>query len=175
MSQHSYVSPFREHHPRIEEDVYVDVSARIIGNVILQGGSAVWPGAVLRGDDASVYVAERTMIMDHVLLEGPLGHSVILEKEVIVSHKACIHGAVIGTGAFIGIGAIILEGVEVGEYSLIGPGAVIPPGTKIPARSVVVGHPAKIIREISSVEIETIRHQHDHLVRKAQEYRQLIV
>jgi carbonic anhydrase/acetyltransferase-like protein (isoleucine patch superfamily) len=175
MTNRSFVSPFRDHHPRIEEDVYVDVSARIIGNVTLLGGAAVWPGAVLRGDDSSIYVAEGVMVMDQVLLEGPTGHPIILEKNVTVSHKACIHGAVIGEAAFIGIGAIVLDGVEIGEYSLIGPGAVIPPGVKIPPRSVVVGHPGKIIRQISDVEIKTIRRQHEHLVKKAQEYRTGIV
>ena len=175
MARTSFISPFRDHHPRIDANVYVDITARIIGHVTLKESCAVWPGAVIRGDDSSIYAAERVMIMDQVLLEAPTGHPIILEKDVTVSHKACIHGAAIGAGTLVGIGAIILEGAEIGEFCLIGPGAVVPPGTKIPSKSVVLGHPAKIIREISSVEMETIRLAHENLVKKAQEYRLEIV
>ncbi len=158
--------------PQIAEDVWIDPSARLIGNITLKAGSSIWPGAVLRADDGRIIIGKRSAVLDLCLIEAPNGSIVTIEDEVLISHKACIHGAVVETGALVGIGAIVLDGAVVRKNALVGAGAVVPPGMEIPAGRLALGQPARIIRSLSAEEIQRTLAQVNELCRKAVLYRE---
>lgn len=171
-SDWSYITAFNGYSPRIDPSAFVDISVRLIGRVTLARGVTVWPGAVLRADDEEIHVGEGSAILDMSLLEAPAGHPVIVEPGALVSHMVCLHGAVVKTGALVGIGAIVLDGAVVGEGSLVGAGALVPSGMEVPSGVLVLGQPAKIIRELKSSERNTVDRQLADLSTKAATYRQ---
>jgi carbonic anhydrase/acetyltransferase-like protein (isoleucine patch superfamily) len=126
---------------------------------------------VLRADDDEIRVGEGSAILDMSLLEAPAGRPVVVEPGALVSHMACLHGAVVKTGALVGIGAIVLEGAVVGEGSLVGAGALVPPGMEVPSGVLVLGQPAKVIRRLKPAERETVDRQLAGLKAKAEIYR----
>jgi carbonic anhydrase/acetyltransferase-like protein (isoleucine patch superfamily) len=172
MQKRPYISPFAGRHPRIHPDAFVDISARLIGRVILEAGASVWPGAVLRADDEEIRVGAASAILDLCLLEAPAGRPVVVEAGALVSHHACLHGAIVRGGALVGIGAIVLDGAVVGEGALVGAGALVPPGMEVPPGVLVLGQPAKVVRELRPSERENVVRQLADLRAKAEIYRQ---
>jgi carbonic anhydrase/acetyltransferase-like protein (isoleucine patch superfamily) len=170
MPSSPFVTAFGDHRPIIATQVFVDRSARLIGQVELAPGSSVWPGAVLRADDARIRVGEGSAVLDMALLEAPQGCPVLIAPEALVSHKACLHGARVERGALVGIGAIVLDGAVVGAGALVGAGAVVPPGMAIPPATLVLGQPAKVIRELRDEERQRTRAQLAEVAAKAAQY-----
>lgn len=165
------ITAFDGHRPQIDPQAWVDVAARIIGRVSLAAQVTIWPGAVLRADDESITVGEGSAVLDLALIEAPTGHPVVIEPGALVSHQACVHGATIKSGALVGIGAIVLDGAVVGEGALVGAGAVVPPRMEVPAGSLVLGAPAKVIRELKPAEKAMVAGQLADLQHKAEIYR----
>jgi carbonic anhydrase/acetyltransferase-like protein (isoleucine patch superfamily) len=129
---------------------FVASNAVVIGCVKVEAGASIWYGAVVRGDVELIEIGEKTNIQDGAIIHGDPGLPTILEGYVTVGHRAVIHSAYIEKGCLIGIGAIILDGVRVGTGSIIGAGCVV---TKdVPPHSLMVGLPAKRLREVSSEE-----------------------
>jgi len=166
----SYITAFKGHAPLIDPSVFVDISTRLIGRVTLASGVTVWPGAVLRADDEEIRVGKGSAKLDMSLLEAPAGRPVVVEPGALVSHMACLHGAVVKTGALVGIGAIVLDAAVVGAGSLVGAGTLVPPGMEAPSGVLVLGQPAKVIRELKPVERETVNRQLADLRAKAAIY-----
>jgi carbonic anhydrase/acetyltransferase-like protein (isoleucine patch superfamily) len=134
----------------ISKAAFVATNAVIIGSVKIASDVSVWYGAVVRGDSERIEIGECTNIQDGAVLHGDPGQPTILEDYVTVGHRAVVHGAYIERGSLIGIGAIVLNGVRVGAGSIIGAGAVV---TKdVPPKSLVVGIPCKILRQVSDEE-----------------------
>jgi carbonic anhydrase/acetyltransferase-like protein (isoleucine patch superfamily) len=128
-----------------------------MGRVIVSAGVSIWYGAVVRGDVERIEIGDRTNIQDGAILHGDPGKPTVLEDHVTVGHRAVVHSAYIESGSLIGIGAIILDGVRVGRGSIIGAGAVV--NKDVPPLSLVVGVPAKRLREVSEEEAaELIEH-----------------
>jgi carbonic anhydrase/acetyltransferase-like protein (isoleucine patch superfamily) len=115
-------------------------------------------------------VGERSVILDKVLIESPKDHPVVIERRVLVSHGAILHGCVVREGALIGIGAIVLDGAEVGRRSIVGAGSLVPPGMKIPDHSLTLGLPAKVVRGLSEVEQQRAEEQLDEAYGKSRKY-----
>lgn len=143
--------------PDLSPAAFVAANAVVIGWVEIAAGVNIWYGAVLRGDLERIEIGEYTNIQDGAILHGDPGQPTILEDHVTVGHRAVVHSAYIERGSLIGIGAVVLDGVRVGAGSIIGAGAVV---TKdVPPRSLVVGVPAKRLREVSESEAkELIEH-----------------
>jgi carbonic anhydrase/acetyltransferase-like protein (isoleucine patch superfamily) len=165
--------PFRGKSPHVEEGVFVDPSSRVMGDVTLRSGASVWPLAVLRADSEAIIIGENSAILDKALIEAPMGHRVLVEEEVIISHGAILHGCTIQRGALIGIGTIVLDGAEVGRDSIIASGSVVPPGTRIPEGSLAMGVPAKVVRSLSEKEMTEKRKQLAELLEKSEQYRKI--
>ena len=143
--------------PDLSLAAFVAENAVVVGRVKLAPGSSIWYGAVVRGDIERIEIGENTNIQDGAILHGEPGKPTILEDCVTVGHRAVVHSAYIERGSLIGIGATILDGVRVGAGSIVGAGAVV--NKDVPPRSLVVGVPAKILREVSQVEAaELIEH-----------------
>ena len=167
----SRITAFGGHAPAIDPLAWVDVSARIIGRVVLEAGATVWPGAVLRADDEEIRVGRGSAVLDLCLLEAPRGRPVVVAPGALVSHQACLHGAKVAPGALVGIGAIVLDGAEVGEGALVGAGAVVPPGMRVPPGVLALGAPAKVIRELTPDERRQVARQLADLAATAAAYR----
>ena len=159
------------HQPLIDPQAWVDIAARIIGRVSLAAGVTIWPGAVLRADDEAIAIGQDSAVLDLALIEAPSGHPVVVEPGALVSHQACVHGATIKSGALVGIGAIVLDGAVVGEGARVGAGAVVPPRMEVPAGVLVLGAPAKVIRELKPAERAMVAGQLAELRAKAAIYR----
>lgn len=156
------ISPWPE--PDMLQAAFVAPSAVVIGQVCLGPGASVWPTAVLRGDVERIEIGAHSNVQDGSVLHGDPGQPTVLEAYVTVGHRAVIHSAHIERGSLIGIGAIVLNGVRVGAGSIIGAGSVV---TKdVPPRSLVMGIPGKVVREVSEQQaadlIEHARH-YEHL------------
>lgn len=143
--------------PDLSPAAFVAPNAVVIGWVKIAAGVNIWYGAVLRGDLERIEIGECTNIQDGAILHGDPGQPTILEDHVTVGHRAVVHSAYIERGSLIGIGAVVLDGVRVGAGSIIGAGAVV--NKDVPPRSLVVGVPAKRLREVAESEAkELIEH-----------------
>lgn len=150
--------------PDLSQAAFVAGNATVIGDVAIAPGVSIWYGAVVRGDVEKIVIGASTNIQDGAILHGDPGQPTILEDHVTVGHRAVVHSAYIERGSLIGIGATVLDGVRVGSGSIIGAGAVV---TKdVPPRSLVVGIPGKVLRELSQEEV-------DHLIDHAKKYEKL--
>lgn len=165
------ITPFRDKTPAIHPDAFVDRSARVIGDVIINKGANIWPMAVLRADSAEIIIGRNAAILDLVLIEAPAGFPVTIEMEALISHRAVIHGAQVKSGALVGIGSIILDGAIISSGSIIGAGSLVPPGTRIPPNSLVMGMPGKIVRETTEDERARILAQINELYAKSRHYK----
>jgi len=174
MSLKAMITPFQGHTPLIASQAFVDPSVRLIGRVTLKSGASVWPGAVLRADEEEIVVGEESAVLDLCLLEAPLGHPVVVEPGALISHQVCLHGARVCKGALVGIGAIVLDGAVVGECSIIGSGALVPPGMEVPPGKLMLGQPARPIRDVKPLEREGVISQLAQLKEKAQLYREIL-
>lgn len=164
------VSSFDGHNPEIDAHAFVDISARVIGEVGIEEGASVWPMAVIRADSAPIRVGQGSAILDLALLEAPEGFPVEIGPSSIVSHSAVVHGATVETRALVGIGAIVLDGAVVSSGSIVAAGAVVPPKMRIPPDSLVMGAPARVVRETTAEERRRIAEQVEELLRKSRMY-----
>lgn len=142
--------------PKIDETVFIAESADIIGNVTIGRNSSIWYQGVLRGDDQPITIGENTNIQDGSVVHTGWEIPTVVGNNVTVGHKALIHGCTIGDNTLIGMGSIILDGAEVGEFTIIGAGSLVPPGKKIPSGVLALGSPAKVIRELTQEEKDSI-------------------
>ena len=148
----SYWSP-----PDLSQVAFVAPNAVVIGQVLLAAGVSIWYGAVVRGDIERIEIGKCTNIQDGAIVHGDPGKPTILEDYVTVGHRAVVHSAYIERGSLIGIGAVVLDGVRVGSGSIVGAGAVV--SRDVPPLSLVVGVPAKQLRDVSPDEAaELVEH-----------------
>ncbi len=133
--------------PTIDPSCYVAPEAIIIGDVVIDKGCSIWSYAVIRGDLSSVRIGEGSSIQEHCQIHGNPGKPTIIGKNVSVGHAAIIHAAKVDDFVIVGMNSCILDGAEIGSGSIIGAGAVVTENMKIPEGSLVVGVPAKIIRQ----------------------------
>ena len=138
--------------PTIHPNAFIHSAAHVIGDVTLGARVSVWPTAVLRGDTEPIVVGEDSNIQDGSVLHVDRGVPCTIGARVAVGHRAIVHGATVHDDCLIGMGAILLNGVVVGSGSIVGAGAVCREGMIIPPNSLVVGVPARVIRETSDIE-----------------------
>lgn len=159
-----------EHRPDIHESVYVAQSAEVIGQVTLKADASVWYQAVLRGDTDQLEVGEGSNIQDGAVLHADPGFPLKVGQRVTVGHQAMLHGCTIGDGSLIGIQAVILNGAVIGENCLVAAGAVVKEGAEFPPNSLIVGAPAKVVRELDHKAIEGMRCNAVGYVEKARQH-----
>ena len=145
-------------------------NATVIGKVTLGKDVGIWFGAVVRADKDRIVIGDRSNIQDNCVLHTTTGHPVLVGNDVSVGHGAILHGCTLSDRVLIGMGAIVLNGAKVGEGTLIGAGAVVTEGMDVPAHSVVVGVPAKIIKQTTDAQRDHIRNNAASYVDLAGEY-----
>ncbi len=157
-----------EHQPQIHDSAYVAPQATVIGKVVLKENSSIWPGATLRGDNEPIVIGAGSNVQEGAVLHTDPGSPLTVNDNVTVGHQAMLHGCTVGEGSLIGIQAVVLNNAVIGKNCLIGACALVTTGMTIPDRSMVLGSPAKIIRELSDEEIAGMhRGIHSYVARAA--------
>ena len=168
------IKKFRGKSPVIPDSCYISESVDLIGDVTLGENVSLWFGTVVRGDMHFITIGNRSNIQDNSVVHVTTDISPTrIGSEVTVGHNAIIHGATIEDRCLIGMGAIIMDDAVVGEGSIVGAGAVVPPNMMIPPRSLVVGLPAKIVRQTSDEELEMIIERAQHYIDFSQKYKNI--
>ncbi|SDN38162.1 Carbonic anhydrase or acetyltransferase, isoleucine patch superfamily [Fictibacillus solisalsi] len=148
--------PFNGKTPQIDESAFTAPGVHIIGDVTIGKESSIWFNSVLRGDEGPITIGDRCNIQDNCTLHLYEQFPLVLEDEVSVGHNVILHGCTVRKGALIGMGATILDGAEIGEQAFIGANTLVPSGKKIPPRTMVMGSPGKVVRELTDKDLELI-------------------
>ena len=153
--------------PRIADSAWVADSARVIGNVELAEDASVWFGAVLRGDTEPLRVGKGSNVQDGSVIHADVGYPVTLGENVTVGHQVTLHGCTVGDGSLIGIRAVVMNGAKIGRNCLVGAGSLVTEGKEFPDGSLIMGTPAKVVRQLTPEQIETLKRSGQNYVRNA--------
>ena len=153
-----------------EGRVWIAPSAVVTGDVILKNDVNIWYGAVLRGDIENISIDEGTNIQDNSVLHTDFGLQLIIGKRITVGHSVILHGCTIEDDSLIGMGATILNGAHIGKNSIIGANSLITEGKQIPERSLVMGSPGKVVRQVTDDEIKAIHENAKRYVQNSKRY-----
>jgi carbonic anhydrase/acetyltransferase-like protein (isoleucine patch superfamily) len=156
--------------PQLAADAWVAESAEVIGKVELHQDVSIWPKVVIRGDNDLIQIGEGSNVQDASVLHTDPGYPLIIGKHVTVGHQVMLHGCHIGDGSLIGIGAVILNGAKIGKNCLVGAGALVTEGKEFPDGSMILGTPAKAVKELTSEQISDINDIAGRYVKNAQRY-----
>ena len=157
--------------PHIAESAWVADSAEVIGRVTLGKDASVWFGAVLRGDSDSITIGEGSNVQDASVLHADAGVPLVVGCNVTIGHQVLLHGCTIGDESLIGIGAVVLNGAKIGRNCLVGAGALVTEGKEFPDGSMIIGSPAKAVKQLSPEQIEGLRHSARHYVDNARRFK----
>jgi carbonic anhydrase/acetyltransferase-like protein (isoleucine patch superfamily) len=166
------ILPYADVWPRIDPTAFVAPGAHIVGDVTLGPRSSVWFCAVVRGDSAPVRIGDGTNVQDGSVLHTDAGKPCTVGDECTIGHRAIVHGCTVGNGSLIGMGAVVLSGAVIGEESLVAAGSLVPEGKEFGPRSLLMGAPARVVRELTEDDLERmIRPGVRNYQRYAQAYR----
>jgi carbonic anhydrase/acetyltransferase-like protein (isoleucine patch superfamily) len=157
--------------PELEASAWVADSAQVIGKVRMGALCSVWYGAVLRGDNEFITLGARTNVQENCVLHTDPGFPMNLGDDVTVGHQVMLHGCTVGDGTLIGIQAVVLNGAKIGKNCLVGAGAIVTEGKEFPDNSLILGAPAKWIKEISAEQILQVKGAAASYVDNAQRHR----
>jgi len=158
--------------PKIAASAYIDPSAQVIGDVIVGERSSIWPNVTARGDTNFIRIGDESNVQDNSVLHCDPGiFPLEIGNRVTVGHLAMLHGCTIGDDCMIGIGAVVLNGAKIGNGSVVAAGAVVPEGAEVPPKSMVMGVPAKVKRQLTEDERQRFRDNARHYVEAAQIYK----
>ena len=156
--------------PQLLGSNYIAANATVIGDVVLGNNASVWWNVVIRGDNDRITLGENVNIQDGSVLHTDEGVPLTLEKDVSVGHMAMLHGCTVKEGSLIGIKAVVLNRAVIGRECLIGANALIAEGKVIPDRSLVIGAPGRVVRQLSDDEVKMMRGIARHYVENASRY-----
>ncbi|NNF56952.1 MAG: gamma carbonic anhydrase family protein [Rhodothermaceae bacterium] len=165
------IDAFLGHMPRFDATNYIAPTAAVIGDVTLGEGASIWFGASLRGDVHWIEVGTGSNVQDNATVHVSRGtHPALIGERVTIGHNAVVHGCTIQDDVLIGMGAVVLDGAVIGAGSIVGAQALVTMGTVVPSRSLVLGAPARVIRELRDEEVERNRANARHYVRMSRMY-----
>ena len=157
--------------PQVDPTAWIADSAEVMGHVTLGPDASVWFGCVLRGDTESMTIGEGSNIQDLSVLHADFGLPLTIGRHVTVGHKVMLHGCTIGDESLIGIGAVVLNGAKIGKNCLVGAGALVTEGKEFPDGSMIVGAPARVVRQLTPEQIEGLRQSAQHYIDNARRFR----
>ena len=177
MRNPSTLTPYLGVAPQLGRDVYIDVSARIIGDVTLGDDASVWPGTVIRGDVNSIRIGAGTNVQDLSVLHvshksswDPGGAPLIIGDRVTIGHKVILHGCTIGDECLIGMGAIVMDKVVIQPRVLVGAGSLVPEGRVLESGYLYLGSPARRVRALTEQELAHFPYSAQHYIRLKNNY-----
>lgn len=162
---------FGDWQPERAADAYIAPSAQVMGRVRLAARSSVWFGAVLRGDNEPIDIGEGSNVQDGAVLHTDPGFPLTVGAGVTIGHQVMLHGCHIGDGSLIGIQAVVLNGARIGRNSLVGAGALVTEGKVFPDGVLILGSPAKVVRELDEAAIARLRLNAQVYVQRAADFR----
>jgi len=157
--------------PQVAESAWVADSAEVMGNVHLAADTSIWFGAVLRGDNDPITIGAGTNVQDGSVLHSDFGQPLTLGERVTVGHKVMLHGCTVGDESLIGIGAVVLNGARIGRNCLVGAGALVTEGKEFPDGSMILGSPAKAVRQLTPEQIQGLRGSAEGYIDNARRFR----
>ena len=156
--------------PHVAETAWVADSAQVIGAVELAEGASIWFGAILRGDNEPMRIGRNSNVQDGSMLHSDPGSPLTLGENVTVGHQVMLHGCTVGDGSLIGIKAVVLNGAKIGKNCLVGAGSLVTEGKEFPDGSMILGSPAKVVRELTPEQIAGLSRAAQHYVDNAKRY-----
>jgi carbonic anhydrase/acetyltransferase-like protein (isoleucine patch superfamily) len=146
-----------ENSPIIHESAFVAESSTIIGSVFIEENSSVWFGASIRADNEPITIGAGSNVQENAVLHTDPGYPLSIETGVTVGHQAMLHGCTVREGSLIGIQAVVLNGAVIGRNCLVGAGAIVTEGKVFPDNSLILGAPAKVVRELTGDQVAALR------------------
>lgn len=162
---------FGDKQPKLSSNYYVAPGAAVIGDVRIGEDVSIWFNAVLRGDNDTIELGDGTNIQDGAVLHVDKGHPIKLGKRVTIGHKAMVHGCTIGDGSLVGMNAVILNDAVIGNHCLIGANALVKEGMEIPDGSLVLGSPARVVKQLDEAALDKIEYGVQHYIDKIEMYK----
>ena len=156
--------------PRIDESTYISESVDIIGDVTIEENANIWFGTRLRGDMNKIVIGKNTNIQENTVVHVDKNCPCLIGKDVTIGHGAIIHGCEICDNVLVGMGSIILNNAKIGKNTIIGAGSLITQGKVFPEGVLILGNPAKVVRELSEAEIESIKNSANNYVNLSKKY-----
>ena len=156
--------------PQLGPGAWVADSAEVMGAVTLGKDASVWFGTVVRGDTETITIGEGSNVQDASVLHADIGQPLVIGRYVTVGHKVMLHGCTIGDESLIGIGAVVLNGAKIGKHCLVGAGALVTEGKEFPDGSMIIGSPAKVVRQLTAEQIEGLRQSAQHYMDNARRF-----
>jgi carbonic anhydrase/acetyltransferase-like protein (isoleucine patch superfamily) len=160
--------------PQVHDSAWIADSAQVIGDVVLEADASVWFGCVLRGDNDRLTIGEGSNIQELSVLHTDPGLPLTIGRHVTVGHKVMLHGCTIGDESLIGMGAIILNGARIGRNCLVGAGALVTEGKVFEDGSMIVGSPAKAVRQFTPEQMAGLRRSALGYVANARRFRETL-
>ena len=157
--------------PRINKNTYISESVDIIGKVNVEENVNIWFGTRLRGDMNNIIIGENTNIQENSVVHVDINSPCIIGKNVTIGHGTIIHGCSISDNVLVGMGSIILNNAKIGKNTIIGAGSLITQGKEFPEGVLILGNPAKVIRQLTEAEIESIQRSSDNYVSLSKKYK----
>ena len=157
--------------PQTDPSAWVADNAQVMGSVTLGADASVWFGATIRGDTEHIRIGEGSNIQDGSVLHADHGQPLTIGKHVTVGHMVMLHGCTIGDESLIGIGAVVLNGAKIGRNCLVGAGSLVTEGKEFPEGSMIMGTPAKVVRQLTPEQIEGLRQSARHYIDNARQYK----
>jgi carbonic anhydrase/acetyltransferase-like protein (isoleucine patch superfamily) len=151
------IGNYNQSEPNIHHSAFIAKDAVVVGDVTIGEDSSVWFKTVIRGDVAPTIIGNKVNIQDLCMLHQSPNLPLTIEDRVTVGHQVTLHSATIRKNALIGMGSIILDGAEVGENAFLGAGSLIPPGKIVPPNTLVMGRPAKVVRELTEDDVKEMK------------------
>ena len=156
--------------PAVHPSAWVADNAQVMGNVTLAENSSVWFGVVIRGDTSTIQVGKGSNIQDNSVLHADNGMPLVIGEGVTVGHQVMLHGCTVGDNSLIGIGAIVLNGAKIGNNCLVGAGALVTEGKEFADGSMIIGSPAKVVRQLTPEQIAGLQRSAEHYVANAKRF-----
>jgi len=157
--------------PEVAESAWIADSAQVMGNVQVAADASVWFGTVVRGDTATITIGEGTNVQDASVLHADLGMPLVIGRHVTVGHQVMLHGCTIGDESLIGIGAIVLNGAKIGKNCLVGAGALVTEGKEFPDGSMIIGSPARVVKQLTPEQMQGLRQSAQHYIDNARRFK----
>lgn len=157
--------------PQRADSAWVADSAQVIGNVVLGDNASVWFGVVIRGDTETITIGRNSNVQDASVLHADVGQPLTIGDNVTVGHKVMLHGCTVGDGSLIGIGAVVLNGAKIGKHCLVGAGSLVTEGKVFEDGWMILGSPAKAVRQLSPEQIHGLEMSAQHYVDNAHRFR----
>ena len=157
--------------PSLHDTAWVADSAQVMGNVTLAEGCSVWFGVVIRGDTETITIGKGSNIQDNSVLHADDGMPLVIGENVTVGHQVMLHGCTVGDNSLIGIQAVVLNGAKIGKNCLVGAGSLVTEGKQFPDGCMILGSPARVIRQLTPEQIEGLKMSAQHYMDNARRYK----